>query len=311
MLDILATTTPIFFLIILGFIAVKTRLMPSDALPGLGRFVLYFTLPALIFSTLVHMDFADVIEPKFLLAYGVGSLLSFVLGLLIARTLLKNNLTGSGIKALGMSMSNSAFFGLPVLILVFNDPPTVAFTMALIVENMLLFPIALMTIEYGNGKGENQSLLHIWKSVIKRVSRNPLIIAIVAGFIGSALHIRLPSALDESLRMLSAASATTALFVIGGSLVGSSIKGNMSEISTVIIGKLIMHPLCVAVVAMCIPGLNPELRLAAILLAAMPMMSIYPIIGGNYGYRSICASILMGATIVSFVSIAATLGILT
>jgi predicted permease len=309
-LEIFATTAPIFCLIILGYVAVKTRLMPTDALPGLGRFVMYFTLPALIFDTLVHMDFADVIEPRFLLAYGIGSLLSFSIGLLIAKKLLNNNLTGSGIKALGMSMSNSAFFGLPVLILVFDDPPTVAFTMALIIENMLLFPVALMTIEYANGKGENQSLLQIWKSVIKRVTRNPLIIAIVAGFIGSALQIRFPAPVNESLHMLSAASATTALFVIGGSLVGSTIKGNMVEISTVIVGKLLMHPLCVALAVLCIPGLSPELRLAAILLAAMPMMSIYPIIGGNYGYRSICASILMGATMVSFISIAAILGIL-
>jgi hypothetical protein len=45
-------------------------------------------------------------------------------------------------------------------------------------------------------------------------------------------------------------------------------------------------------------------------MAAMPMMSIYPIIGGNYGYRNLCASILLVTTVLSFVTISLTLKLL-
>jgi malonate transporter len=303
-LDILLKTAPIFCLIGLGFAAVKYQLMPQEALQGLGRFVLYFTLPALIFSTLIHMDLTEIFEPDFLIMYGAGSVLAFALGALTARFVSKNDLTGCGVKGLGWSVSNSAFFGLPVLLLVLPEPATVAFSMGLIIENLIVFPIGLITIELGQGTQGGRSVWHIWGTVIKRVIKNPLIIAISAGFLGSALHIRPPEFLDTTFSMLAGASATTALFVIGGSLVGTTLKGSVVDISSVIGGKLFLHPLCVALASFLVPGIDPQFRLAAILMAAMPMMSIYPIIGGNYGYRSLCASILMGATLGSFITIA-------
>ncbi|MFC6670482.1 hypothetical protein [Marinobacterium aestuariivivens] len=70
-----------------------------------------------------------------------------------------------------------------------------------------------------------------------------------------------------------------------------------------------MHPLLVSLMILLIPGLEPQLKAAAVLMASMPMMSIYPIIGGNYGYRSICSSMLLATTLLSFVTISVTLGL--
>jgi malonate transporter and related proteins len=310
MLAVLSTTAPIFLLIALGFVAVRTRLMPGDAIPGLGRLVMYFAMPAMIFSTLTQMQFGEVIDPTYLLVYGLGSALALAAGIGLSKWLFRDSIAAAGVKGIGMALSNSAFFGFPVLVQVFDDPPTHAFAMGLMIENMLIMPLALVLIEYGVGRQNGTTLASAWKSVIVRVMQNPLIIAIIAGIIASAIELKLPAVIDQSLAMLAGVAAPVALFVIGGSLVNSSMRGNVSEISMVVAGKLVLHPLLMVLLIWLLPDFDPRLQLAAVLMAAMPMMSIYPIIGGNYGYRSLCASILLVTTVASFATITLTLKLL-
>ena len=51
MLTIVAITTPIFIMILLGYFAVRINLVPGETIAGMAKIVMYFTLPALIFST--------------------------------------------------------------------------------------------------------------------------------------------------------------------------------------------------------------------------------------------------------------------
>ncbi|RUM53413.1 MAG: hypothetical protein DSY85_08950 [Marinomonas sp.] len=127
----------------------------------------------------------------------------------------------------------------------------------------------------------------------------------------SQFHLALPAVADRVLVMLSGASATLALMVLGGSLVGTNIKGNVTDISAIALGKLLIHPLCMAIFMWLIPGIDPHLQMGAIILAAVPMMSIYPIIGSQYGYRSFCASTLLITTLLSFVTLSLLLTLVT
>ncbi|MBS99013.1 MAG: transporter [Oceanospirillaceae bacterium] len=308
---VLSITAPIFLLIAIGYLAVKSRLLAPEAVPGLGRFVLYFALPAAIFSTVSRMNFGEIIDPSFVGVYATASLCSFTLGLLFSLYVLRNGLGAAGLKGIGMAIPNSMFIGYPVLLQVFGDPPANAFAMAVMVENIVVLPLALIAIEYGSGNRADKRLSEVWASVFGRVIRNPIIQSITAGLAASAIGLQLPGAVDQSLDMLARASAATALFVIGGSLVGTPIRGELKEISPVVIGKLLIHPLLVALMLWLLPPFDPELELAALLIAAMPMMSIYPIIGGNYGYGSQCASILILTTALSFVTVTVLLAFVT
>lgn len=304
MLTVLSTISPIFILIALGYGAVRSGLIPGEMIPALGRLVLYFTLPALIFSTLIRINFTEVLEPAFLLAYGLGSVLVFIVGIVLNTFLIKRQNITAGIKALGMALPNSAFMGYPVLLQVMGEAPTIAFSMALMVENIIMFPLAMTVIERREGrKGNNTHLFGVWKNVLIRVLKNPIILAILAGVSASMLALELPQVIDRSLHMLSQASVTVALFYIGGSLVGAPVRGNIEEMGLVMLGKLIVHPLLVLILVWVLPDFDHKLQLSAVLLAAMPMMTMYPVIGANYGYRDFCAGTLMATTAVSFLSI--------
>jgi predicted permease len=310
MLTIVAITTPIFIMIMLGYLAVRSQLVPGDTIAGMSKIVMYFTLPALIFSTLARMEFDEVIVPTYLVTYGIGSVLTLLIGLFISLKLMNKSLTESTLKGLGMSNSNSAFFAYPVMLLAFSDPPTASFAMSLIIENILILPLAFVILEVSSSRGQGLNPVRMMYTVLKRLIKNPLILAVTGGVLASTFHLAMPAVIDRVLVMLSGASATLALIVLGGSLVGTSLKGNATDICFVTTGKLVLHPLMIAVVSLFMPEMDRNLLLGGILIAAVPMMSIYPIIGSQYGFRSICASILLITTLASFVTLAIILSLM-
>ncbi len=303
MLAIVSITAPIFLLIAIGYAAVRSRLLPYDAIPGLGRFVLYFALPSLIVNTLSSMDIEEVIEPGFILAYALGSLLMIGLGLLLTLKILKNEPVLASLKAMGMTVSNTPYFGFAVLLQVLDNVAGQALAMAMLVETLLIIPLSMTLLEFHASRSIGMSLGRVLIKLPQRILRNPLVIAITSGIVISSLDISLPQAVSTTLEMLGRSSAAIALFVIGASLVGSPLKGTLSGITPVLIGKLLIHPLLVGLIIWLLPPFNPELQLAAVLLAAMPMMSIYPIFGTQYGYRNFTASTLMLTTITAFITI--------
>lgn len=303
MLAIVSITTPIFLLIAIGYAAVRWRVLPYEAIPGLGRFVLYFAMPGLILHTLSSMQFSEVLDFSFIIAYGLGSLLMLGLGLLISLKVFKNEPVLAALKAMGVSMSNTPYFGFPVLLQVVGGTAAQAFSMALLVETILIIPLCMALLEFTTSRSTGMSLGRVLIKLHKRMLSNPLLIAIVVGMLISALDITLPDPVNITLEMLGRSSATVALFVIGASLVDSPLKGKLGGITPMLIGKLIAHPLMVVFLIWLLPPFDPKLQLAAVLLAAMPMMSIYPIFGSQYGYRNFTASTLMLTTVCAFFTI--------
>lgn len=304
MTDVLSITAPIFIIIGFGYLAVKSSLMPQEAMPLLGRFVLYFTLPALIFGTLSKMRVNEVIQSDFLAIYAIGSVSALLGGIVLNRLIFKVSLSEASVRGMGMSASNSAFIGYPVLLQVFGSAPTQPFTMALMVENILILPLALILIEYGSrDTASGESMLRVWQRIFGRILRSPLIIAITAGLVWASLQLPTPAALDRSLEMLAMASVGTALFVIGGSLVGTRVNDSLGSISLVAAGKLLLHPLLMLLLVMIWRDFDPQLEQAVILAAAMPMLSVFPIIGGHYGYGRQCAGMLLVTTALSFITL--------
>jgi malonate transporter len=302
MTSIISITSPIFLLILIGYGAVRSGLIPQNALFGMGRFVLYLALPALIFTKLSQMQISELIQPAFITVYALGSLLTLLIGLGAGLFIFRESLTLAGIKALGVSVSNSAFIGYPLLLQVFPDPPTEAFAMAILVENLLIIPVCLTLLEYAMMKEQPDGTL-AFLPLIKRIATNPIIIAVTAGVIASAMQLQLPAVFASGFQILSGGSAAVALVVIGGSLVGTTIKGSKSSIIFIAAGKLIIHPLLVLFLLQLFPGIDHDLAKAAIIIAAVSMFSIFPIIGGIYHQDKLCASTLLITTCLSFFSL--------
>ncbi|MEZ5448918.1 MAG: AEC family transporter [Thiolinea sp.] len=214
MLDIMLIILPIFMLIGLGFIAVKTGLVKVEAIPSIANIILYFAIPAVVFNAISKTHFSEVVEPYFLLAYALASLGVIVFGLGLRYFLFRDDLGGSAIRTLGMAIPNSMFIGYPLLILAFpQNPPAVAFVMAVMVENLLTMPLLLILLEVAASHGQGLSGRRIWQLVGLRIIKNPLMIGISAGVLASLLGVQMPQVIDQPLSMLAKTASTLALFL--------------------------------------------------------------------------------------------------
>ncbi|WP_137169116.1 AEC family transporter [Marinomonas sp. FW-1] len=292
-------TAPIFFLILVGFVCVRYAFLPQAAIPGLSRFVLYLALPALIFMKLSSMELKEVLHFDYLAVYAASGVSTFFITVLLSWRLLKSGLVDAGVRGVGASMSNSAFIGFPVLLQFFDPPLTQAFVMSLMVENIIFLPVCLIFIEAVLGKSEGTGKA-LFLVVLKRISTNPLLIALAAGLVFSIFEISLPNFIGKGFDLLAASASAVALIVIGGSLVGVSIKGQLSPILLVAVGKLVLFPVIVTLFLLLTPNMADELKIAVIIFASVPMFSTYPIVCGEYGSRSFCASTLLITTVMSF-----------
>lgn len=299
---VLNITAPIFFLILLGFVGTKYQLLSTDALPALSKFVLYFALPSVMVTKISSLDLRAVVDLSYMGVYAIGGLTAFSLTLVLVKSVLKESWGNGAVSGIGAMMPNSSFIGFPILLQYLDNAPAQAFAMSLVVENILFLPVGLIVIEslYHQESGAGRKVL---LNVVKRIATNPIIMAVFTGVIMSLLGVHLPNFMGGGLDLLASAAAPCALIVIGGSLVGVVIRGSKTRTALVASVKLVIFPLVVFAGLQAFPTMPFELKASALLFAAMPMFSIYPIIGETYGQRSFCASTLMITTIFSFFTI--------
>ena len=308
MYAILLITLPIFSIIALGYAMVRFGLFAKPEMRVMGRFVINLALPALVFKALSERPIAEIANSHYLLAYALGSLT--VMGLMAgtARFLRKKPLEVSAILGIGVSMSNSGFIGYPIVSQFLGPPAAVALALCMVVENVIVLPLTLVMAESGVRNGGR--LRSVLPGIFLGLLKNPLILAILAGFACALLEARPPRPIARAIEMIAMASSPLALVVIGGTLVGLELKGMIGDIAQVVVGKLLLHPLAVCLAFLLLPSVDPQLRNAGIAFAAMPMLSIYPIVALKYGLESFCAAVLLAATVSAFFTISAVLWLL-
>ena len=256
MLNILTITGPIYLSIGLGFMATRRGMFSKVDGQVLGRFVLNFALPAMLFNALSQRNFSEVLNPNYLLAYGVGSMFSFAVGFGVWRVLRKKSLTESGMVAMGVSCSNSGYVGYPILLQFLGPAAGVGLALTVLIENLLTIPLALAIAE--SGEAEHVSWQHTVVQSLKRMTKLPMMQAIVLGFVFSMLDLHLPEVLSKTVNMFAAATAAIALFVNGGSLVGMRIVGLIQEVRLIALGKLVLHPLAVGTMLLLVGPMAPS-----------------------------------------------------
>lgn len=307
MLQILLISAPVYLIIALGYGAVRHGLFEQRDTRVLGRFVVHFGVPALLFRAMSSRPLAEVIDARWLLVYAVASLLVLLGSVLALRRLRGQPMTQAAIQAMGMASSNSGYVGYPIAAQLLGPPAAVGLALAMLVENLLVMPLALALAE--RGQRGTRSFNGFW-FVLRGMPRNPMILGILAGLLVGLLQLPLPEVLARTVQIMAASATPLALFVIGGTLVGLKPDGMRGDLATIAIGKLVLHPAAVLAGLLLVPGIDPPLRSAAVVFASAPMLSIYPVLSQRYGLDKLAAAALLVATVASFLTISGWLWVL-
>lgn len=315
MYGVLSVTAPIYLLIAAGFAATRFGLFERADLRVLGKYAINLALPALLFNALSQRQVGEILNPLFIAAYLSGSLIVMAAGIFWARRVAGKSMSLSAIMGMGMACPNSGFIGFPLVAQVFGPSTAgIALALAMIVENFLLIPIALAIAESEGEEGGQGSRFARWRAAmlqsLRGVVRNPMIHGLVLGFVFSLLGWRLPEPISRAAGLLAASCSAIALLVIGGSLVGQMARDLWRDVSLILVGKLVLHPLAVLLLVMLLPPMGRELQVAVVMLAAVPQMGIYPILAQRFGHDGVAASAQLVSTVVSFFTLTGLLWVL-
>lgn len=301
MLEIIWITLPLYLLILGGYAAFRWRYLVTDGLGALGAFAVKVSLPALIFLAIAVPREGAELEPGFFGVYLGASAVCLLVGRLLMGRVFRQGPAMSWVLGLGMANSNSAFMGFPIASLVFGAPAAGAFAMIIIVESAFMIPTAMIAATVAAQPGAD------WKALatrsLKETARNPLLISVALALVARGLGVIPPAPLATALTMLGAVAAPVALFAVGGTVARFPIGSNLRLPLVVAALKLTLHPLVTAAAFALVPGVSPDLARVGVLFAAMPMLSLLPLLGMAHGGEQVCATTLILATASSFVTV--------
>ncbi len=263
---ILNTLTPIFGLILLGFILRKTHRLGESAASELNRLVVWLCLPALLFNLTAKAQLADIWHSGFVLTFTLATLATFVITLLW-RSRRGAPLSAASLEALGASYANTGYVGIPLCLFVLGDNGLAPALIATLVVVSLLFAIAVICVEVSlqKGRGIGQAMLKVGIALLK----NPLVISPLIGIAWNLLNLDVPAVAGALLTLLGDATVPCALISLGAFLAHKQ-PGNTRCAGTLVGIKLIAHPLLTWLLATYVFALPPLWASAAVLLSALP-----------------------------------------
>ncbi len=305
MLAVLGITLPIYLAVLAGFGTTKAGLFQREHMKVFSRFVVYIALPATVFTAVAGRDFDEIIDPTYVAANALGSLVVIGIALFYGRVLSRRSLTSAAYDAMGAVCPNSGFIGYPLMLLVLPTVAAPAVGMDMIVENVLLIPLTLTLMEVGAGGATAGTVVRI---AAQRMVRQPLLWAIAAALTVSISGLQLPAVLTDTVGLFAQAATAVALFTVGGLLTGLNISGAVMRLVVGTVLKLLIHPAALALAALGLtalgmPELSPELFAALVLTGALPALSVFPTFALRHGEEQHASAALMTTTVLSFVTI--------
>lgn len=315
MLEILSITGPIYLAIAAGHLSVRFGLFTRADVRVMGTFVISVALPCLLFGALIHRPVIEVLNPTYLLGYTIALLVTALLGGLWAWRVRGLTPSASVIVAMGTACPNSGFVGFPVVLLTLPAVAGQVLAMNLVIENLIALPLLMALADQAAGAGVAWHRALAQSAV--RLARNPLVIAMVAGLAVSALGIPVPVVVDRTATLFAQVSGGLSLFAIGASLGGGpgdadgregGLRRLIADVAPITAGKLLVHPVVAAMVLaglalIGLPALDADLHTALILSAAMPMLSIYPILALRHGHAALASAAVVITTLATAVTL--------
>ncbi|MCB1516572.1 MAG: AEC family transporter [Hyphomicrobiaceae bacterium] len=308
---VIGITFPVFAMVALGYALVAFRVFSPEIVRAFGQFVMYVALPAQIFTSVSSQPVSKVMDVGFLAAFALGSLATFA-----AAYVWFSFTTGPirrSIAVLGSVYSNSSFIGYPLVQVALPQIAGVAIAMALLVEIVVIAPISFVILSAAPNAREAGFVSRIRGTAIN-LFRRPVVIATILAMALSASGLTPPGPVLHMTSILGNSAAALALLVIGGSVAGLPVKGNRSLATQIVVGKLLVHP-AMTLMALYVLGafgirLEPEMQVAVLLFAAVPMLSIYAAIAHEVNESALASLAQIGAIVGSFFTLSLMLGLL-
>jgi hypothetical protein len=264
-MEVASLVLPVFAIIVTGWLAGELGYLSRSLADALVHFAYNVAMPALLIVTIAQEPARNLLEWRFLLAFGGGSLICFALVFLAVRAGGQHDLASSTIHGMAAAMTNTGFVALPILHAIYGQPAVLPAAVATVFVAAVMFPITVILLERdADARGPVRPA-----RLVKQILLNPMVLSTLIGLVWAIAGLPIPAAVAAYLNMIAAALTPCALFAIGLGLSVEGLKSNLGASFALAAVKLVVMPLIVYGLCL-ITGLNPLYTVAAVICAAVP-----------------------------------------
>jgi malonate transporter and related proteins len=278
-MEVASLVLPVFAIIVTGWLAGWLGYLSRSLADGLVHFAYNVAMPALLVVTIAQESARNLLEWRFLLAFGGGSILCFALVFLAVRAGWKHELASSTIYGMTAAMTNTGFVALPILHAIYGQPAVLPAAVATVFVAAVMFPVTVILLESDRRSARGPSARSM--ALVKQIVLNPMVLSTLIGLAWAIAGLPIPAPVAAYLNIIAAALTPCALFAIG---LGLSVEGLQSNITAsvalaavkLVIMPLIVYGLCV------VTGLSPLYTVAAVVCAAVPTAKTVYVLAHEY-----------------------------
>jgi malonate transporter len=281
---------PVFAVILTGWAVGYTGYLSRALSDALIHFAYNIAMPALLIVTIAQEPGHALVNWRFLVAFGGGSVLCFILVFGIMSVYGSPSLASRTMHGMAASMTNTGFVALPVLQAIYGQHAVLPAAIATVFVAVVMFPAAVVLLELGQRDAHGAGTAPM--VTVKHVVLNPMVISTLIGMLLSVLDLRMPRPVTAYLGILADALTPCALFAIGLGLSIDGLRANIERASLLSVVKLVIMPVIVYGLSVFL-GLDPLYTIAAVICAAVPTAKTAYILAGEYH----CEEMMVASTV--------------
>ena len=274
-LEILLQQIGLFVIYILaGMILVKTKVLNSETLDPISRFVIKMALPVMIFVNIIDGVERDTLfhSLSILVIAAVFYICTFIISLGMTKIF---HLGGdqAGIYQAMFLFGNVGFMGIPIITSIFPQNGILYVSVFTVIDQFMLWTMGVkLTTPCGKGKFDPKKLI------------NPATVAIALAILFVLTGLKLPGVLQTGFQNIGATATPLAMIYLGGVFACMDICKYVKqmELYGIVICKMLIFPVLFYLVLGFIP-VSEEIRMTMSLITAMPTMSSVVMLANSSG----------------------------
>lgn len=291
---ILEALTPIFAIILLGFLISRTSISSQEVWQGLERLTYYLFFPALLVGRLSQTNFEvnELLEIGYVLGFALFVFTILFIGL---RKFIARN-QGSLSSVYQGSIRFNTYIGLACVEALYGDNGLTLAALCLVVYIPLVNVLSVISISASGGGNR-------WVVVTGSVLTNPLVLACLIGMGLSFYNMEVPDLGWEIIEVLSRPALPLGLLAVGAGIHFVAFGDQTWQLVVALFCKLLAFPALVVVATLLFkmaPGLSAVLLLLTCLPAPPSAYILARQLGGNV---SLMANIITLQTLFAFFTI--------
>ena len=310
MADILPALVPIYFVLLLGFAAGRSRTVNNAHIGELNTVVMTYALPATLLAATAAASREVMLQQWLsLVIFGGAMMLVYPIWYLIERRARRQSIRETAAQSLTVALPNVGGAGLPIVTTLLGANHIVPVAVAIAAGSLLPLAITLALFEScqaGGGTQVESSVAQFARGMGHALLK-PVVLAPAAGIIISLAGWHLPRIVTLSLKPIGQVGGGLALFVTGLILSAQRMRLNWNVmLATVVV--TIIQPLIALAIALALRASPANLRIS-VLMAALPSGVFGILFGANYGIASEdSGAIVIATTVVGAGTLAVIIG---